>query len=260
MKMAIMMRTTRFIVLIGIVLLSICATVPHFANAEDEEDRVSTAEERTAIRARQSPLPLQAAVCDIVGVGKVTSVSTNDWGEIAQLSGDNYWIGNPGSNTLSISANRLFLPVSSTSIVFFATSYVLPNYYLGTEPRLSLLFKMPEYRQSREPGEPWFYDNERSWFYATPENGELVAFASNIVTAAQISTNRLAFYELLRDGFRLNPPESRIHIDSEMAFIGCRHWMPTNFMSQIWPDPLLPDIPRADINNGFMLKTGRWLP
>lgn len=254
------MRTTRFIVPM-MALRFICAAMPNFATAEDEEDRVLTAEERTAIRARQSPLPLQAAVCDIVGVGTVTGISTNSWGEVAHLDVDNYWIGNPGSNTLSVSANMLFLPVTSTSIVFFATSYTLPHYYyMGAVSRLSLLFKMPEYRQSREPQDPWFYDNERSWFHVTPENAALVAFASNLVQTAQVSTNRLAFYELIRDGFRLHPPETRIHVDSDVTFIGCRHWMPTNFMEQIRSDPLLPTYLGDIINNSYKLRTGHWLP
>ena len=70
--MAIIMRTLRIMASIGIVLRFICAAVPNLANAEDDEERVVTAEERAALRARQSPIPLQAAVCDIVGVGTVT--------------------------------------------------------------------------------------------------------------------------------------------------------------------------------------------
>ena len=259
--MAIIMRTLRIMASIGIVLRFICAAVPNLANAEDDEERVVTAEERAARRARQSPIPLQAAVCDIVGIGTVTGISTNAWGEVAHLDVENYWIGNPGSNTLCVSANELFLPVSSTSIVFFATSYTLPHYYyMGAVSRLTLLFKMPEYRQGREPQAPQFYDNERSWLHVTTENSALVAFASNLVQAAQISTNRLTFYELIRDGYRLQPPGTRIHTDCDVTFIGCRHWMPTNFMEEVWSDPLLPDGPRADVNNSFMLRTGRWLP
>ena len=230
------------------------------ALAEEDEGSSWTPEERVAFRARQSPLPLQAAVCDIIGIGTVTDISTNQWTEVAHLSVSNYWIGDPGSNTLSISANNLLLPVSSTQIVFFATSYVLPHAPYISEYRFSLLLKMPEYRQGRQAREPWLYDDERSWFYATPENASLVAFASNLVVAAQISTNRMVYYELVRDGFRLNSSESRMHIDSKVAFISCRYWMPTNFMQQIWSDPLLPNEPRADVNNSFMMRTGHWLP
>ena len=260
--MAIIMRTLRIMASIGIVLRFICAAVPNLANAEDDEERVVTAEERAARRARQSPIPLQAAVCDIVGIGTVTGISTNAWGEVAHLDVENYWIGNPGSNTLSVSGNKLFLPVTSTSIVFFATSYTLPHYYyqMGTVAQLDLLFKMPVYRQSRAPEAPRFYDSDRSWLHVTTENSALVAFASNLVQAAQISTNRLTFYELIRDGYRLQPPGTRIHTDCDVTFIGCRHWMPTNFMEEVWSDPLLPDGPRADVNNSFMLRTGHWLP
>ncbi len=254
------MRTKRSLVL-AFAILGVSVAIANQTPPEEEGDGNSwSPEDAVAIRSHQAPLSLQAAVCDIVGVGVVTGMSTNRWGDIAHLSVDNYWIGNPGSNTLSVSANRSALTVTNTPIVFFATSYELPHYYIGEELRFRLLFKMPEHRQGKQPQDPWLYDNERSWFYATPENADLVAFASNLVNTAQISTNRLAYYELIRDGFRLKPPESRIHIDSEMSFIYCRHWMPTNFMIQVWSDTLLPSVPRADINNSFMLRTGHWLP
>ncbi len=254
------MKTRRLLALTFTMLLVATAYAIQIPLEDEEEENQWTPEETAAIRARQSPIPLQAAVCDIVGVGVVTGISTNQWGDVAHLAINNYWIGNPGSNTLSVSASHSALTVTNTPIIFFATSYTLPQYYSRSEYRFSLLFRMTEYRQARQPREPWFYDNERSWFYVTPETADLVTFASNLVNTAQVSTNRLAYYELVRDGFKLNPPESRIHIDSEVAFISCRHWMPTNFMTQVWSDALLPDIPRADINNSFMLKTGHWLP
>jgi len=78
---------------------------------------------------------------------------------------------------------------------------------------------MPLFWQENEPRDPWFYDNERSWFYATPENSDLLAFASNLVVSAQITMNRMAYYELIRDGFTQHVPDSRIYKDSEMSFI-----------------------------------------
>jgi len=254
------MKTKRLLALAFTMLLITTACATQIPPNDEEEENRWTPEETAKIRSSQSPIPLQAAVCDIVGVGVVTDISTNQWGDIVQLAVNNYWIGNPGSNTLNVSANRSALTVTNTPIVFFATRYVLPRVPFISESRFSFLFKMPEYRQNRQPREPWFYDNERSWFYATPENAELVTFASNLVNTAQISTNRLAYYELVRDGFRLNPPESRIHIDSEVTVLNSLRWMPTNFMIQVWSDALLPNSLRAHINNNYMLKTGHWLP
>ncbi len=255
------MKTRQLLSLIlAFTALSVALEFVSSAHAEEEEGSSWTPEERADFRSRQSPLPLQAAVCDIVGVGVVTGMSTNRWGDIAHISVDNYWIGNPGSNTLSVSANRSALTVTNTPIVFFATSYELPHYYIGEKLRFRLLFKMPEYRQGKQPQEPWFYDNERSWFYATPENADLVAFASNLVNTAQITTNHLAFYEQVRDGVRQNPPDSRIYIDSRVTFIGCSYWMPTNLMAQVWLDPLLPNRFGDIINNYYKLETGHWLP
>ena len=257
--MGISMKTRQSLTL-TLSALFVASVFTSSALAEEDEGSSWTPEERVAFRARQSPLPLQAAVCDIIGIGTVTGISTNQWTEVAHLSVSNYWIGDPGSNTLSISANKLLLPVSSTQIVFFATSYALPHSYARAEPRFSLLFKMPEYWRNKQPRELWFYDNERSWFNLTLENSGLVAFASNLVVSAQLSTNQMAFYELVRDGFRFNPPDSRIHIDSRSTFVSCRYWMPTNFMEQIWSDPLLPNYLRDIVNNYYKIETGHWLP
>lgn len=258
--MGAIMRTRRSLVLASAMLAVTVAAANPMPPEEEGDGNSWSAEDASAIRSSQSPIPLQAAVCDIVGVGIVTGMSTNGWGDVVDLAVDHYWIGNPGSNTLSVSASRSSLTVTNTPIVFFATSYVLPHFHSVSEPRFTLLFKMPEFRQGKESHEPWFYDNERSWFFATPENADLVAFASNLVTAAQVLTNRLDYYELVRDGYRLSPPSSRIRFDSEVTFISCRHWMPTNFMAQVWSDPLLPGKLSNIINNYYHGKTGHWLP
>ena len=155
-------------------LLAASVAVVAVQDPEEEDGNQWSPEFTARVRSRQSPIPVQAAVCDTIGIGRVASVSTNRWDEIVRFDDIQYWIGDPGSNSLSVIASFSGLVVTNTPVVFFATSYALPNYYLGTVARLSLLFKMPDYRQSRTPREPWFYDNERSWFYATPENGELV--------------------------------------------------------------------------------------
>lgn len=246
------------VVLMSILLSLLTAnTIP--CNGE-EETKSWSPEVVAEMRAYESPIPLQAAVCDIVGIGIVTDLSTNYWGATAHIAVSNYWAGNPGTNTLGISANYFGLTVTNTPIVFFASSYALPRAPYISEYRFSLLFCMPRFSQGKQPREPWLYDNERSWFYATPENAEMVTFASNLVHVAQVTTNRQDYYELVRDGFRLSPPGSRIHIDSEVTFINCRYWMPTNFMMQIWSDSLLPDSLRDEVNNSYMLETGHWLP
>lgn len=241
-------------------LLAGSVTADPVQNSEEEDGNSWRPEVAAAIRARQSPMPLQAAVCDTIGIGRITGMSTNTWGEVAQIDDIHFWIGDPGSNTLSVATGSGGLVATNIPVVFFATRYDLPSRYSAAEPRFSLLFRMPEWRQ-RLPAVPLrLYDNERSWFYATPVNVDLVSYASNLVHAAQISTNRLHFYQQVRDGYRLHPEGSKIHIDSDVAFVNCRYWMPTNFMNEVWADPLLPAKSRADINNNYRLETGHWLP
>ncbi len=72
-----------------------------------------------------SPLPLQAGVCDIVGIGVVTNSTESS----ISINVENFWIGNPGSNTLTISTDHALPPVTNTPIVIFASSYALPRYF-----------------------------------------------------------------------------------------------------------------------------------
>jgi len=92
--------------ILAIVALFAAMGIVASSYADEDEGGSWTPEERALFRSRQSPLPLQAAVCDIIGIGMVEGVSTNEWGEVAHVAVDNYWLGNPGSNTLSVSANR----------------------------------------------------------------------------------------------------------------------------------------------------------
>ncbi|MGI5869853.1 MAG: hypothetical protein ACOX9C_10485 [Kiritimatiellia bacterium] len=242
-------------------LLAASVAVVAVQDPEEEDGNQWSPELRARIRARQSPIPLQAAVCDTIGIGRVASVSTNRWDEIVRFDDIQYWIGDPGSNTLSVIAGFSGLVVTNTPVVFFATRYALPSgFHSAGEPRFYLLFRMPEWRQRLQAVDPQLYDNDRSWFYATSENADLMAYASNLVEAAQISTNRLHYYQQIRDGVRLHPAESRIHIDSDVSFVNCRYWMPTNFMLEVWSDPLLPAVPRADVNNNHKIVTDLWLP
>ena len=203
---------------------------------------------------RISALPLQAGTCDIIGVGRVT----NSWNDGITLSVDNYWYGDPGSNSLSVAMHGYHPPVTNTPLVFFLSKY---SSFLAVEPetlRYFLIFKMNDYRPDFRADGLWFLNNRTSWFHVNETNASMVTYASNLVHAVQ-SSNTNQFYQIIRDGLRFNPPDSRIYKDSELAFTFSKYYMTTNFMQQIWADPLLPMPARAWVKMNYRDATRLWL-
>jgi hypothetical protein len=88
----------------------------------------------------------------------------------------------------------------------------------------------------------------------------MVNWCSNLVYVAQVTTNRQAFYELIREGYRLHPETSRIHRDSEYAFQYFHYYMTTNFMQQVWSDTNLVGWARSWVNMSYQQETKTWLP
>ena len=240
-----------------LLILGFSLALNTIANASTNEFAWSPPLETNELLAeRFSPLPLQAGVCDIVGIGVVTNSTVNS----ISLTVENFWIGNPGSNTLTISTDNAIPPVTNTPIVFFATKY---SSFLSLEPwqsRFTYIFDMEYHRQRFQPDGLYLYDSGLSWFPATAANAELVSFASNLVHAAQMTTNKMEFYTIIRDGFRLYPETSRIHRDSETLFDYCSYWGGTNFMKQIWSDTLLPMRLRGTLQTSYRLQTDDTLP
>jgi len=201
----------------------------------------------------KSPLPLQAGICDIIGVGRVTNTWQNGNGIF--ISVDDYWFGNPGYDSLSIPVKTNQIPIMNEPLVFFISTrygydYFFPSiinaykYILDEEKRNTL--------RARPEGTVLFHD-DRSWFYISDTN--LVSYASNLVVAAK-SSNTNMFYEVIRDGYRLNPVDSRICEDSYLAFDSCCYFFTTNFMQQIWSDPLLIDFIRDSVEFNHRRWTG----
>ena len=215
-----------------------------------------------ALRAHQSPLPLQAAICDIIGIGHVADVAESGRERITRIEVDNYWIGSPGTNTLFLVSHTNPPVNAEVPILFFASSYSFPDKGVSlSEARFEMAFRNAEFRQEEwKRSRPVFYDRERSWIPCIPENEAEIVFASNLVAAAQTTPNRTAFYEIIRDGHRLDAPSPRIWIDAETSFWNCRDWMDTNMMWQAWDDPQLDDGARNAVNNAFKSTTRSFFP
>jgi hypothetical protein len=155
-----------------------------------------------------SALPLQAAVADLAGIGRVLSRSATN--AIVQV--DTVWYGSE-TNTINITC-RVQFPTNNTPVVFFASEY---QSFLDLEPsesRYTYIFDMSYHRSRHEPDGLFLLNGERSWFPVTPESEQMVTWCSNLVYTSQVSVNTNAFYELIRDGYRQNPESSRIRRDS----------------------------------------------
>jgi len=205
---------------------------------------------------RISSLPVLAGICDIIGEGQITNIWQNDEGIIIAV--DNYWCGDPGSDILFIKTKTNQIPIINTPIVFFLTSHY--GYSYTYTQHYSYNYVLNENKRNtlrlRSEGPVFFYD-DRSWLYSNDTN--IVLFASNLVVAAK-SNNTNMFYEVVRDGYHLNPVDSRIVEDSYFAFEQCKWFFTTNFIQQIWNDPLLTDGNiRDDINFNYYMMTGEYL-
>ncbi len=203
-----------------------------------------------------SALPLQAAVCDVAGIGR--ALSQDD--KYATFQIDQFWFGSVTNNPVRFYREYAKpLPTNGTPVVFFASKY---QSFLSLEPpecHYSYIFDMDYHRSRYEPDGIYLLSIDRSWFPATEENAAMTAWSSNLVSVSQVNTNRQAFYELIRDGYRLHPEPSRIHRDSEYTFMYFHYFNDTNFMQQVWSDTNLVGGARKWIGNRYWLETKTWL-
>ena len=204
-----------------------------------------------------SALPLQAAVCDVAGIGR--ALCQDD--KYATFQIDSFWYGSVTNNPVRFYRECAQpFPTNGSSVVFFASKY---QSFLSLEPpecHFSYIFDMDYHRSRYEPDGMYLLSRDRSWFPVTAENAGMVNWCSNLVYVSQVNTNRQAFYELIRDGYRLNPETSRINRDSEYTFMYFHYFNDTNFMKQVWSDTNLVGNVRVWIKNRFWLETKTWLP
>lgn len=204
-----------------------------------------------------SALPLQAGVSDVVGVGTLVSQAETN----ALLCVSRYWFGDPQTNMLSVhTADDEILPTMGTNFVFFLSKYASFGNLEPIECRYSYLFDMNYHRSRYQPDSLYLLNGSRSWITVTPENSALINWCSNLVYVSQVNTNRQAFYELIRDGYRLHPKSSRIHRDSEYTFMHFHYFNDTNLMQQVWGDTNLVGKARSWVNMSYQQETKTWLP
>jgi hypothetical protein len=201
-------------------------------NAYRMETNVSL--ESNYVRRDDSALPLLAAVCDVIGVGEVESkTGTNAIINVSQL-----WLGDPQQVRLDVRLDDEELPETGTQFLFFLSKHPQLNTIEPQVRRFEFMFNSAA-RGRLQTGGLYFLGGGRAVVPATPENSELIHWSSNLVQTSQINPDMQAFYELIRDGYRLNPPASRAHWDSEYAFKHCGYYMQTNFIDQARSDTQL---------------------
>ena len=205
-----------------------------------------------------SALPLQAAVCDVIGIGALESQTSTS----ALINVSQFWLGNPQTNIIDVSVSQsgVVLPSEGTNFLFFISTHSKIGRAEPLEMRFTCMFRMDAFRSKFPADSMYLLSGNRSWILATDDNAGLINWCSNLVQTSQINPDMYAFYELIRDGHRLHPPSSRIHRDSIYAFRKSHHYMPTNFMQQVWSDTNLTGWARAWINNTYRFETGSFLP
>lgn len=144
-------------------------------------------------------LSQQIRLCQIAGVG---TVSTN-FSDAFIINVENYWLGNPGSNTLNIVSDIGFdddgMPQTGEPVVFFATKTCFGDDTTGFMNPCMLQFGYPSnttnilYRP-----ELYTLGNSRAYFDVTAENGLMLPYASNLVSALRVSPDLDTYYDLIR--------------------------------------------------------------
>ena len=237
-----------------IILIAVMST--SFAMCEEEFHPVK--DYAKYVVESMSPLPLQAAVSDIIGIGELESrISTGALIRVSQ-----YWFGNQQTNIINAYVDNDYIPDRGTNFLFFlAIPTSLTNEYGLPRGRDSYMFRMNEIRCLQESNSrPYLFRGDFSVIHRTSENAAIIDWSSNLVHTAQVNPDLHAFYELVRDGYRLNPHTSRMHQDSVWTF--CMYgtfFLTTNLIEQVWADTNLTGWARGGAHHTYLKKTGRSL-
>ena len=180
-----------------------------------------------------SALPLLAGICDVAGIGELESQT----GTNAVIRVIQYWLGNSQTNTLDVHVpDGNALPTGGTQFQFFLSKHSQIATLEPVTQRYAFLFNMEEARSKSLPDGLRLLGGRRSFVPVTEDNAALISWSSNLVQVLQVNPNIQAFYELIRDGNDQNPPASRMHRDSEIAFSHCGYYIPVDFMRQMLSD------------------------
>ena len=219
-------------------------------------------------KSAERSIPINAAVGDIIGIGRVTNAwhdtSLDRWIGSVDLVVDEFWRGNPGTNSFTIPLGWYWQPpVTNTPLVFFLTKY--PSYREGSykeheNPNLVRnMFNMDEFRARVEPKGLWFLGSENKWFHVTDENADLFAYASNLVFAVE-SNDMHAFYRTMRDGMNNHPIGTPMFDDSCLVLERCVEFMSREFIQRIWKDPNFPTAAWSGVKFYYSVKYKENLP
>ena len=225
-------------VLAGIVFATV-TVARTFRKDESAEDNDKVYQ---AVTNPNMSLPHMAWVSDIVGVGRLTNICENTespWsGGFADIVIDDFWRGDPGSNTFKLSilfTNQSL--VSSLPRVFFLKKY---HYYRDESRNTSptnfgkdAYWDMDSFRANSEAEGVWFFHGTRPWITVSEESTDLIAFASNLVFAVN-SHNEEAFFQHMRDVYETAPFASRLYMDSSSGLLNLQRYCTLDFLQNKW--------------------------
>lgn len=171
----------------------------------------------------------------MAGIGTVVESSITN----IKLTVTEYWLGNPGTNSLNITTDMEDMEVATihSNIVFFAVTNEHYQARTFTELYATHTWEYAFQRPVDLPViPPTFFGGSRAWFYTTESSGELLSLATNLIVQCRTAPNMEEFYNLIRLEGKIN---SNYKVDGEKMYSlwGVVFYGNSNLVSLVANDP-----------------------
>ena len=180
-------------------------------------------------------LAQQVRLCDMAGSGTVVESSATN----IKLTVTEYWLGNPGTNSLNITTDMEDMEVATmhSNIVFFAVTNQHFRAKTINELSAAYVWEYALQRPSNLPViPPTFFGGSRAWFYTTESSGELLSLATNLIVQCRTSPNMEGFYDLIRLEGKIDS-RNRVEAEKFYSLWACISYGESNFVSLVANDP-----------------------
>lgn len=218
-----------------------------------EELSSCTAEEIGHIYGNQGLiLPSLVGGFDYIGVGKFVGDCSTTNVSFADISVQQWWTPDPGTNTMRIrKINRLpdeWIFPTNVPVVFFVATKA--DWY-GENAEFYMT-------NAEERAELTFINADRSWFRVTRDNGLVYAFATNLWGCMRANPNPTNYYAVLRDTERTVSEQNswRVRLDAYEGLSWLFHDATESYLAEKLNDPLLSPVMKGSVRATLYDKFG----